>query len=389
MTFACSNIRGRHFFRPAARGASFSLLPLAGALFLFCSPAASAQGVIHPVPRHVNNSVGLLDWDVWRGSGCVAWDPRLVFSCAHVLYENGWAEGNYTFYPGNHTGSFPTSGGVAMRGFRHFTDYASYAQAGGGATEEAFDLDFIILYNNTDVADSTGAWYDGGAQLRSRAWKMIAGYPETVDYTGAKGFYYQHSTDLFTKPAYQDYNSYHGFDGVSTGGGNSGGPVFVYDSKEKPVLAGILVSGTEDSAGVRALDSDTKAMAEAAVEGSSTVVTVWNRSPLSLPDGIKRWSTRSVQVSGLPSRLSTLKFSLRILTTYRGDLDVYLKSPSGKIRWVSKRQGKGADNLVVNGADYMTNFSGNPNGTWTLYMRDAAKGDVAKFKDFTLAVGAR
>lgn len=362
---------------------------IAFAVLLLCGAAATSRAVFYPVPRLVNKSVGLLDWDLWRGSGCVAWDPRLVFSCAHVLYENGWAQSNYTFYPGCHSGSFPSSGGFSMRGYRHFTDYASYAQAGEDETAEAYDLDFVILYNNSDVADSVGAWYDGGAQLRSRSWKMIAGYPETVDFTGDKGFYYQHSTDLFTKAAYRDYGSYHGFDGVSTGGGNSGGPVFVYDAQDKPVLAGILVSGSSDSAGVRALDDDTKKMAEAAVGNSSTSVTVWNRSPLSLPDGVTRWSTRSVEVAGLPSSLSSLEFSSSISTTYRGDLDVYLKSPRGRTRWITKRQGGGADNLVVKGANYTAAFPGNPNGKWTLYMRDAAKGDLARFRNFSLVVGAR
>lgn len=356
-------------------------------LLLFFLTVEFLQAVIYPKRNFFSSSVGYISVDEFRGSACIAWDPRLVFSCAHVFYEDGWGS-DFKFFPGYNSSAEPSSGGYPMRGYRYFSDYADYALNGKAESDEGFNWDFVILYNNADIGDSLGAWHDGGSQLRSKRSKLIAGYPAKIDYTGAKGSYYQHATDLFITSAQKEYESYHGFDGVSTGNGNSGGPVFVYDDQNQPCLAGILVSGSEDSAGVRALDQDTKAMAEAAIGDSSKKATFRNNTSLRLPDGASRFSSRAVEVTGFTSTLKSLKFSLNISTTYRGDLEVYLESPKGRIRWVSKRQGKAADNLVLKSANYTASFPGAPNGNWTLYMRDAVKRNSATFNSFSLDISA-
>jgi hypothetical protein len=58
-----------------------SLLILVFSIFTLAVVAAS-EGATYPKPNYFNNSVGFLRWNngltAWRGSGCVAWDPRLL-----------------------------------------------------------------------------------------------------------------------------------------------------------------------------------------------------------------------------------------------------------------------------------------------------------------------
>lgn len=363
-------------------------------LLLVLLPATS-DGVTHSKFGFFNNSVGLLRWNnglqTWRGSGCVAWDPRLVFTCAHVLYENGWAQGGYTFHPGYHDRNFPPFGGVFMRGYHYFSNYSGNVRRFGQRSRQAYDSDLLVLYGFTDVGDAMGAWHDGGSQLRSNYWKLIAGYPSKVDFTGQNGFSYQHSTDYFSRSSSTRYRSYHVFDAVSTGSGNSGGPVFVVNPADSlPYLAGVLVAGTSTTAGVRALDASSKSMAEAALRGTTRTQSYSNKSAFVLPDGASRFSLRAVQVTGFTSNLSALRCSVQITTPRRADLDVYLKSPVGRVHLINKQgQGGKAQNLAVKNADYTKHFSGNPNGSWTLHMRDAAKRNRATFKSFSVTASSR
>jgi subtilisin-like proprotein convertase family protein len=362
-------------------------------LFAWILTCDSHATVLHSERNFFSNSVGLMmvweDEFISRGSGVVAWDPKLVFSCAHVISDDGlWSSDPFSFHPGYNSPTEPSSelDGIALRSYRYFAEYSSNVVQRGGNSKEAYDLDFVIFHANQDVADAYGYWTDGGGALASDRWKLIAGYPATIRLTGEDGFYYQHSTDFFTQKAFKFYRSYYDLGNVTTGSGNSGGPVFVYDG-DIPYLAGILVSGDRKSVGVRALDADTKSMAENLLGVDSKTRTFRNSSSFMLPDGARKFSSRSVEVSGFSSNVKSLKFGLDISTTYRGDLEVYLKSPTGRIHWISKRKGGRAKNLVVKNADYSKKFAGfAANGKWTLHMRDASKHDRARYKNFSLTI---
>ena len=364
------------------------------ALLFLAGLGAEARAVIYSQPGVFSESVGLVLWvrgpEMSRGSGCVAMHPRLVFTCAHVLYQNGWAADSVSFYPGynSQTSILNAPGVVNVRGYRRFEDYSTAVQWHGKKSFEAYAWDFVIMYSYFEIANAVGTWTtNSSAVLTSARWKRIAGYPATITATGAEGYYYQHRTEFFTNPAVQNnrYRPHHEIEGVSTGSGNSGGPVFVYDNN-RPGLAGVVVSGNAQSTGVRALDKDTVSMANRAIGTLTNRRTFRNVSSLRIPDGSSRFSTRAVKVTGFASNLLRVIFNLNVSTPVRGDLEVYLKSPSGRIRWISKRQGSGAANLVVDGANYSDSFSGSPNGTWTLYMRDAVKKNMATFKSFSLAI---
>lgn len=365
-----------------------------------------AQAQVYPIPVTTANletapynSAGLVFTTIggtgYRGSAVVARDARLLYTCAHVLYENGsWAT-DIKFARGWHASTGPTSAQmVPVRGYR------SYATYSGGNSASAFSLDFAIGYNTatTSFGPAVSAQEDGGALLRSASTqKLVLGYPARRDYDGANGYYYQHRTGPFTAAMRQSFDSYHTLSGVSTGGGNSGGPVLAY-VEGKYSLAGILVSGSTTGMGVHGLNSTASSMAKnvltslgipsSPAPAAGKTQTVANTSALLLPDGSATYSSRDLNVSGLPATASAMNFNLLVETTYRGDLDVYVRSPSGRVHWVKQHSpNESGRNLVVTNANYTTTFSGaNPNGTWQVYMRDFYRTDRAYFKNSSLTI---
>lgn len=96
---------------------------------------------------------------------------------------------------------------------------------------------------------------------------------------------------------------------------------------------------------------------------------------------------RSVPVSGFNGNVEELKFSISIQTPRRGDLDVYLRSPSGRIQWVSKKSGSRASGLRLTNANYTSTFKGSTaNGNWQLRVRDTARGMKARLQNFGITV---
>ena len=84
----------------------------------------------------------------------------------------------------------------------------------------------------------------------------VAGYfggqKFTRDFTGERGFNYQHSTGWFNYSAYRMRGAYHEFDDVATGPGNSGGPmVDPADGAVVGVINSTYVQETKESAADR------------------------------------------------------------------------------------------------------------------------------------------
>lgn len=215
--------------------------------------------------------------------------------------------------------------------------------------------------------------------MRSDRWKRIVGYPSRIvgypsriAYTGRDGRHYQHRTEWFQNRAGQRSGAYHSFSGLSTGPGNSGGAVYVYDSAEETeYLAGILVSGTFTTAGVYGLNDDTRRMASNALGIESTTRTFSNTEKVRLPDRSKKFKRRSVTVSDFAEGIETILVNGMIRTKRRGDLDVYLRSPEGRIQWLQKASKNRRKNVRFRNLDLSSTFSGDSaNGEWVLHMRD-------------------
>lgn len=366
----------------------------AGCLFA-ASTISHAAKVYYPIRGLADESTGYIQskeggyW--WRGSGVVAKDPKLIYSCAHVFYEEGEWSTKYFFKRAHHSQYEPsTSASVAPRGFRYFTSYVNRANSKGSDSASAFAMDFTVLYGNSSFGPAVGTWADGSGALVSALEKRIVGYPAEIDYTGQNGHGYQHATPWFTIRGERSLDAYHTFDNVSTGPGNSGGPVFVWnDDDQNYYLAGILVSGGYDSAGVRALDFDSDTMANRALGVKTQLQDFTNANVLPLPDASASFSTRKIEVSGFTGSVVKLRFSMSATTTHRGDLEVFLRSPSGRIHWITKRSGGAKQDLNIVDADYSEFFKDEvANGTWQLRIRDAVAGDLATFQQCSLSVTA-
>ena len=371
----------------------------AGLLAGLLGANAWAAEQIYSKPHYVSSATGYLrsatdDGRVFRGSGVIARDNRLVYSCAHVLFEGGRWSTNYRFYPAWNAAASPGAAqGLVPRGFRHFSSYASLALTSGGTAAETFDLDFTILYANASFGSAVGWYSDGAAVLgTSSTRKRIIGYPATIDFTGAAGGAFQHATAWFTNPAPLSLGAFRIFDGVSTGPGNSGGPVMVWDEiTRKSYLAGILISGTQTTAGVYALDADADTMATDALADVDSVVqrAFTNKQVFILPDHKSVYSERAIAVQGFKGGVRNMTLSLSITTGRRGDLDVYLVSPGGRIQWVSRHGSSAAANVRVSNANYTARYAGQAaNGTWKLRMRDVGRGHRATFRTLGLSIAA-
>ena len=130
-------------------------------------------------------------------------------------------------------------------------------------------------------------------------------------------------------------------------------------------------------------------MASAALGVKSVSATFSNSKSLLLPDAGGSYSNRTVSASGFSENITGLKFSVSISTPRRGDLNVYLKSPSGRVRWIQKASSSISRNLAINQADYTTTFRGYAaNGLWQLKMRDTVANNRATFNQFSVTVTA-
>ncbi len=344
------------------------------------------------------NSTGLLRAEIngrgFRGSAAVARDERLLYTCAHVFFNEGvWAD-DIRFDLAWHGAEGPgaTEPGTApVRGFRYHSGYA------GGNSPEAFGKDFAIGYRNaqTSFGPVLPVARQGSSFLTDfSVGKLIVGYPAYFFNNGASGFYYQHRLGVTYYRMNQVRNTYHFVEGLTTGPGNSGGPVLAVTDTTY-TLVGILVSGSRTGLGIYGLSKTAANIAsitlldlESVAAGGSTTKRGGNDNSVRLPDATKLYTARTVKVSGAGDIATAVKLNLRINTSFRGDLDVYVRSPSGRTHWMQRhsRAASGV-NLDIKNTDVSSTFFGaNPNGQWTFFMRDFYADDRATFKNASITV---
>jgi hypothetical protein len=225
-----------------------------------------------------SGATGLVQWtdgsQVWRGSGAVARDSRLVYTCAHVIEDRGTmaSPGDIRFFRLYHSYNSPDSStGATPRSYRYFTNYSSYVRSYGGSNSKTYNIDFVILIGYSAFGTPM-AYYpgNGGNAIASSKWKYTGGYPTTVEYNRRSGYYLQHRTPYFSTRGTKTYGSYYGFKDMSTGVGNSGGPVWVYDDRRRRWgLAAVLVSGSRTTSGVHVLDSAAQSMGTNAISDAN------------------------------------------------------------------------------------------------------------------------
>lgn len=377
--------------------ATVAAFPRAGLLQAATVPVPIGEGTEAVYPY---NFTGLVENAYYYGSGVVARNPKLVISCAHVTYDgtrNRWLKSPYWYLAWNDS-SYPNfRRGLLLNGYVYWESYALAVQRYGQASARAFEWDLVGYFNySTDTAGGgyAGAWEDGVSALLGSAPKLITGYPAGRYKDGDPRQSQMHGTGYFNAPFTVDRGRYLGLDGVETGAGNSGGPVWVSNGTT-PLLAGILVSGLEykydrfSSIGVVGLETQGWQLIDSALsmEGVSTY-SFSNTMAARIPNpGTLR---RTIKVTGLPRTTRGIEVALKIPHSRRADLLVTLRSPSRRtITLFNGEASEAGENLLINGQDY-SNFDGlDPNGEWVLTVRDRYRGNLGYFQGLTLKISAQ
>lgn len=121
--------------------------------------------------------------------------------------------------------------------------------------------------------------------------------------------------------------------------------------------------------------------------GGTDGVVATGQTNIPLPD--KKSVATSVSVAtGTPNaKVGTLKINLDIAHTYPGDLEIKLKSPSGKEVTIFNREGGRGTGVNLVGKDLSAQFAGEAaNGNWTLTINDKAAQDSGTLKSWGLDV---
>ncbi len=106
---------------------------------------------------------------------------------------------------------------------------------------------------------------------------------------------------------------------------------------------------------------------------------------VAVPDNNTTGITRSF-VIGESMRVEHVTAKLNITHTYRGDLDITLRSPSGTISKLAEKHKDSGDNY--SNWTFMTvrNWGESSKGTWTLIVKDLAGGDVGTLSAAALSI---
>jgi len=304
------------------------------------------------------NFTGLITTPTGSGSGAVVKNPRVVYSCAHVVFDDEaldpWLS-DVRWHRSWSSGSRPSSSnGQLLRSYYYFVGYAAAARIQENSSQ-SFSLDFVVhyAYENTAGGGFAGWWDDGVSQLMSNRTKLITGYPGGNYQLGDSRKYLMHSTGPFVRPFAVRSGDYLDISEVSTGAGNSGGPAWVSDGSQF-AFAGVLVSGLErsvggstDSAGVYGVDASSTALIDSAISASGSAVaapsitsqptsrrvTAGQSASFTVsalgPALVYRWLFNGAAISGATN--ATLTFD-SVSLTHAGTYQAVVSNAGGEVR---------------------------------------------------------
>ena len=345
-------------------------------------------------------------------SGAVAGHARLVLSCAHLNYEDGfgWIGAGTTrwFLQWNRSDMPSTLGqtGLTLSGFYRFDGYAPLADADGfsGTYRPAtFAKDYTVHYHvsaNTangffaPLVEEGSPFLLGKSTPRKPLWKTITGYPSDQYYAGDPGEYRMHATPSFTNKARVDFGPYLAINGVVTYGGNSGGPIWGWTNGRWAHL-GVLVSSDDfSSVGVTANHAQGMGLILAALRNQFPSSPVWqNEVPVNaignIPDA--GTLTRTFVVSNMLGVLQEVRLDLQIRHARRGDLQITLTSPQNRtITLFKSAPVKQASPTNLSTNRLVFGFDGQKaNGAWKLSIKDAYRSRVGTLDAATLYLTTR
>ena len=397
-------------------------------LLLVCLQGSWAFAVIEPtvVPQGFEDYeplyyTGAIERDVPYGngsfwtavaSGAVAGHPRMVLSCAHLNYKEGigWIGAGTTRWclQWNRSGKPQTFGetGLTLTGFYRFDGYAALADqdaVSGNYRSATYAKDYVVHYHasaNTangyfaPLLEESSTFLLGKSTNLKPFSKKITGYPSDQYDTEDSRKYRMHETVPFTNKATVGFGSFLRIAGVTTYGGNSGGPLWGRTDGRWAHLGVVVSSDKTTLVGVTANHALGNGLIFSALQKQFPDSPVWrNEVPVnsigSIPDG--GTLTRTFSVSKMLGVIEKVELNIQIRHPRRGDLQITLTSPQNRsvtiFRTVSVRQSSppnlSAQKLVLG-------FIGQKaNGIWKLSIKDAYRTRAGTLDAATLHLTTR
>jgi subtilisin-like proprotein convertase family protein len=251
---------------------------------------------------------------------------------------------------------------------------------------------------------------NGSSDLRKPVNKLITGYPAEIAYTSntLKG-YFLHETG----PARSIYSPLSGSAMettlISSGPGNSGGPIWTKNENSGWTAAGVVVGGLPSESINYAFSSETNALLRAVApivkrsgpqsinskELSASSVYYSSNKKIRLPDGVHRWTDVPFNVTGFDneSTVTAVRVAVKIKTSHRGDMQIMLTGPGGFNAIIHNEQGAGARDLIIGYKEVYEDLSEefadiSANGRWALRFQDRLKGDICTVESAVLELEA-
>ena len=241
------------------------------------------------------------------GSGNLI-NPRIVLTAAHVVFDSTdltWYSNEYYALRLNtslETDTMLYYDSYAMAGSARLSSYSKAVAAGSENTELSFNSDNVALYSVTDIESWFGTYnirYSGEPSVLAEEWtEMLLGYPADTTYIAEANVGLMHQTGPDNWQMYDElsnnigdsgsdsnsinYSLYFCEGGLVVYGGNSGGPLYVYDSDDGRyveagmILGGSSLTGVTDYSTVytiyRCLDHNTQGLITSATSTCGTTV---------------------------------------------------------------------------------------------------------------------
>jgi subtilisin-like proprotein convertase family protein len=397
-------------------------------------PQPIAKGQIETLQPY--RLTGLIDAYYGTGSGVVVAHPRVVLSCAHVIYDadfRRWLSGARWFRGYNEDSGPERPDGQVLNGYFYWRAYAAAFRASerarrrpfGGlrAIAREFNLDAVAYFSyrdNLGNGEYASVFADGAAWLETPREKWITGYPSGRYREGDPLEFRQHVTGSFSSPLRREVRTARQYltleNRAETGSGNSGGPVWMRDPDNNSnfVVAGLLVSGAEripdgvSSIGVHATSARSWRLISSAVEttglGSAapTLTASFTEGPVDIPDAVTRVVKGGVQtfpgeiiqsatVSGMPTFLNDVRIDLLVEHDDQTDLLILIQPPR-QLRYpvYDGFWDERGNEVRLDDEDVPMFYGINPNGRWRLYVVDMVSGgDTGRLISAKIRVNAR
>lgn len=377
------------------------------------SAIASAQSKTVTPERVRNNQLdeapfrhnGVVLAGTSRGSAFRAWHPQTIFTAAHVVFQNEAWTAPPVWYPKAHAANLDDAPKMRTRGYVRWNDYSRLVTEGEVNSKFSKDVAVAFAFRTLGKGKPAKIETSGTRILNDGGIFTITGYPAENPYLNESiDGYFLHRT----KPFRADFRSLSGraliAPLITTGPGNSGGPVWVRNPSNQWVTAGVLTGGLPSETVIYGFTPEISPLLRVLEPMLSTppVLTNGTRGVSAssmffpylkshiIPDGVPRWSAFTVGVGAFENEatVKTLKLDLDIRTAHRGDLQVMLTSPDGINVLVHNEGGSNANNLIYK-AKGLSNFFADAiaNGPWTLRIQDRLKGDICELRSFRLQIG--